>query len=791
MLKNYLLIAYRNSIKNKLHAGINIAGLSIGLACCIFIYLHVAEELSYDSFQAAGDRIYRVLRISSIDGTDNRVGVTAAQYGPALASDFEGQIRESCRVGLSEALLDYQGRRFVEEQFYLTDPNFLEMFSLELEKGNVQTALAKPNSLVLTQETAIKYFGDADPMGKTITLDTEKEFMVTGVLKQLPSKMHLEFDVLASMITYRESDWYDNFNGNWLQTYVLLEENADVADIEARLPAFMDKYISDNTEFPNRRMDIELQPLDEVYFASGIQYDIGIKHGNINFIYTLSAIGFFILLIACINFMNMATARATRRSREVGIRKSLGAMRSQLIGQFIGESVILTLVSLLLAIALVIMILPVFSNFLEESFSLTAQPWIIYLALLALIVLISMLTGLYPAFIISSFKPATALKGETRYSGGTLLRKGLVVFQFLISSALIVATLTVGQQLDFLQSKELGYEREQVIILPVSNHEVQEEKQRLKEKLLLQKEVAAVSLMSGEPGGFHDRQAFMIEGQDEPFPMRTVFTDHDYLKTLGVELLAGRDFSRDYGTDENEALIINKEAARFIGWSAEEAIGREIYVKDDNVYRQVVGVVENYHFASLHEKIEPLAITIGSYHRMMAVKLATTEVPAALTSLEKSWSEIAPSYPFAYNFLDQSYAELYKAEQKQGQLFSLFSGLAIFIACIGLFGLATFSAERRIKEIGIRKVLGASVPQLVRLVSKDFTMLVLIAFVLAAPLAYFLMEQWLASFAYRIAIPWWIFVAAGGFSLAIAWLTISYQSIKAATSNPAEAIRSE
>jgi putative ABC transport system permease protein len=791
MLKNYLLIAYRNSIRNKLHAGINIAGLSIGLACCIFIYLHVAEELSYDSFQAKGDRIYRVLRVSSIDGLDNRVGVTAAQYGPALASDFEGQIRESCRVGPSEALLDYQGRRFVEEQFYLTDPNFLEMFSLELEKGNEETALAKPNSLVLTQETAIKYFGDADPMGQTITLDTDEEFMVTGVLKPLPSKMHLEFDVLASMITYRESDWYDNWDGNWLQTYVLLEENTNIADVEARLPAFTDKYFSDNTEFPNRRMDIELQPLDEIYFSSGILYDIGVKHGNINFIYVLSAIGFFILLIACINFMNLATARATRRSREVGIRKSLGAMRSQLIGQFIGESVILTLASLLLAIALVIMILPVFSSFLEESFSLVAQPWFVYLALLILIVLISMLTGLYPAFIVSSFKPATALKGETRYSGGTLLRKGLVIFQFLISSALIVATLTVGEQLSFLQSKELGYEREQVIILPVTNNEVQAEKQRLKEKLLLQKEVAEVSLMSGEPGGFHDRQAFMVESKEDIFPMRTVFTDHDYLKTLAVELLAGRDFSLDYGTDEQEAIIINEAAARFIGWSVEEAVGKEIYVKNDSAYRQVVGVVENFHFASLHEKIEPLAITIGDYHRMMAVKLATTEMPAALAGLEKSWSEMAPSYPFAYTFLDQSYAELYEAEQKQGQLFSLFSGLAIFIACIGLFGLATFSAERRIKEIGIRKVLGATVPQLVKLMSRDFTLLVLIAFVLAAPLAYFLMEQWLASFAYRIAIPWWIFAAAGGFSLAIAWLTISYQSFKAATSNPTESIRSE
>ncbi len=493
MLKNYLLIAYRNAAKNKLYAVINIAGLSIGLVCCIFIYLHVSEEMSYDSLQSAGDRIYRVIRQSTNEGEQSLVGVTAAQYAPALASDFEGQIQESCRVAPSQALLEYQGNRFVEKQFFLADPNFLEMFSLELEKGNVQTALAQPNSLVLTQETATKYFGDTDPMGQTITLDTDEAFMVTGVLQPLPSKMHLEFDVLASMITYQEADWYDDFNGNWLQTYILLEENTDVADIEARLPAFMDKYFSDNTEFPNRRVDIVLQPLDEVYFSSGILYDIGVKHGNINFIYTLSAIGFFILLIACINFMNLATARATRRSREVGIRKSFGAMRSQLIGQFIGESVIMTLTSLLLAIALVIIILPIFNNFLEESFSMNEQAWFNYLALLVLIILISMLTGLYPAFIVSSFKPATALKGETRYSGGTLLRKGLVVFQFLISSALIVATMTVGQQLSFLQSKELGYAREQVIILPLSNKEVQDEKKRLKEKLLLQKEVAEVA----------------------------------------------------------------------------------------------------------------------------------------------------------------------------------------------------------------------------------------------------------------------------------------------------------
>jgi putative ABC transport system permease protein len=791
IIKNYLLIVYRNAVKNKLHAGINILGLSIGLACCIFIYLHIAEELSYDSFQAKSDRIYRVIRQSMMDGGKYRVGVTSANYGPTLAGDFEGLIEETCRVGPSQALVSYQEQSFTEDKFYLTDANFLELFSLELEHGNAEHALSQPNSLVLTRETAIKYFGKADPLGKMLTIDTHEEFMVSGVLKPLPSKMHLEFDMLGSIVTYQDDDWLNSWSDNWLHTYILLDENTRLEDLEARLPSFMDKYFSDNTRFPIHRVNIELQPLDEVYFSSDIAYDIGIRHGNLKFIYMLSAIGGFILLIACINFMNLATARATRRSREVGIRKSLGAMKAQLMGQFIGESVILSLASLLLAIALVIMILPVFSNFLEVNFSLTAQPWFVYAALAGLIVMVAMLTGLYPAFVMSSFRPAVALKGETRKSGGALLRKGLVVFQFLISSALMVATLTVGEQLDFLQSKDLGYEKEQLIILPIAFNEVQQEKQSLKDRLLQQKEVINASMISGEPGGFHDRHTFKIKKSDESFPMRTVFTDYDYLSTFGVELICGRDFSRDYSTDPTEALIINEKAAAYLGWTPGEALGQKIFVENDSAHREVIGVVKDYHYISLHNKIEPLAISIGDYHRMMAVKLSTTEMSSVLAGIERSWHEIAPSYPFTYEFMDQSYAGLYEAEQKQGVLFSLFSGLAIFIACIGLFGLATFSAEQRIKEIGIRKVLGASVTQLVALVSRDFTMLVLIAFALAAPLAYYFMEQWLASFAYRIDITWWVFLMAGGFSLAIAWLTISYQSIHAATSNPVESIRSE
>ena len=791
MLKNCLLIAYRNSIKNKLHASINIAGLSIGLACCIFIYLHVAEEMSYDSFQEKGDRIYRVIRKSMIDGDENRVGVTSANYGPTLASDFEGLVAESCRVGPSQALVNYQDHSFMEDQFYLTDANFLNIFSLELERGNFKTALAKPNSLVLTQEAAVKYFGQANPIGKTVTVDAEEEYMITGVLKPLPAKMHLEFTMLGSIVTYQEKEWFGSWSDNWLHTYILLEENARKTDLEARLPTFTDKYISDNTRRPDQRMDLELQSLNDIYFATGVAYDIGIKHGNLNFIYILSAIGTFILLIACINFMNLATARATRRAREVGIRKSLGALKFQLIGQLIGESVILTLASLLLAIALVIMILPVFSDFLELNFSLAEQPWYIYTTLIGLTFLLAMLTGLYPAFIISSFKPAVALKGETRYSGGTLLRKGLVVFQFLISSTLIVSTLTVGQQLDFLQSKDLGYEQERLIILPIAFNEVEQEKHNLKNRLLQQKDVSQVSIVSGKPGGFHDRHAFRIEESETIFPMRTVFTDHDYLKTFGVTLVAGRDFSRDYSTDPQEALIINKEAAAYLGWSAEEAVGQDIYVVNDSITRKVIGVVEDFHYISLHNKIEPLAISMKDDHRLIAVKLSSEEMSSALVGIEDTWNEVARNYPFTYEFLDQSYAELYKAEQQQEQLFSLFSGLAIFIACIGLFGLATFSAERRTKEIGIRKVLGASVTQLVTLISRDFTILVLVAFALAAPTAYFLMEQWLASFAYRIDISWWIFILAGGFSLSIAWITISYQSVRAATANPTQSIHSE
>ena len=794
MLRNYLKTAYRNILKNKVYAIINVAGLSIGITCCIFIFLYVYHELSYDNFHKQGDRIYRIVRALEDQDGEHLVGVTSPPYAPALENDFPGLIAEATRFSPSGGLVTYKELAFAEEKFCFADENFFRVFSFPLAQGNPETALNGKNSVVMTREMARKYFGDEDPIGKVIEYDKQYQFTVTGILDDMPGNSHIAFDFIASLRVAEGLSFFEDWWNNGLHTYILLEENVKPEALQAQLPNFIEKYMGDEIREKGIQIKPQLQPLHAIYFQNNMIFDREVKHGNLQFVYIFAMVALFILAIACINFMNMATAQSAKRSLEVGVRKTLGAVRSNLVFQFITESVGLAFIAMLVAIVLVSTLQPYFNHLVETTLEWPFEMVVTIFLFLSIVTVVGLLAGSYPALVLSAFRPVAALKGKGKSGTQAVwLRKGLVVFQFFISIVLIIATLVVGQQTEYVRNKKLGYDQEHVMLVPVNNEEIATNRESFKEQLRQKAQILHVSGMSGEPGGFHDRYAFKIEDhEDEVIDLRTVFTDHDYVKTLGLKIVAGRDFSRDFTSDEKEAVLINEAAARFLGWELEEALGKEIFnMFRDSIPRKVVGVIEDFHFASLHNTIDPMAIAISNDQRIFTIKMAPGNVQEVVAEVEEVWQKASERYPFAYYFLDQEYDNLYKAEQKQGMLFRLFAALAIFIACLGLFGLVTFTAEQRTKEIGIRKVLGASVTGLVHMISKDFTKLVLLALLIAIPVAYWAMNQWLANFAYRINIGIGTFVVAGLISLAIAWLTVSYQSIRAALANPVESLRNE
>ncbi len=534
-------------------------------------------------------------------------------------------------------------------------------------------------------------------------------------------------------------------------------------------------------------------PVTDIYFASNTKFDAWTKHGNQSMTYIFLAVALFILLIACINFMNLATARAARRSTEVGVRKTLGANRSDLIYQFFGESFLTTFVAVLLTIVLMTTLLPMFNQFAEVNLVLPLDNFMFPLLMLVVVVVVGLLAGSYPALFLSAFVPVKALKGGVRAGAkGKYLRKGLVVFQFVISIVLMVAVLVVNEQMQFVQDQRLGFDKERVMLLEINSDELYNQRESFKDRLRQDARIAYVSASSGEPGGFHDMYSFTIEGKEEEVVMNTVFTDPDYVPTMGLTMVAGRNFSPEHRTDTLESIIINETAARSLDWSPEEALGKEITNPfSDSIPRRVIGVVEDYHFASLHNKIDPLAVMMGEDYRIIAIKTTAGPMAPVIDLVADAWSSVVSQHPFAFKFLDESYDQLYRAEQRQGQIFTLFASIAVFIACLGLFGLVTFIAEQRIKEIGVRKILGASVLQLVHLLTKDFAILVAIALVIASPIAYYIMQQWLADFAYRIPLQPGVFIVAGAIALLIALLTVSWQLTRAALANPVDALRSE
>lgn len=791
MIRNYLKIGLRNLIKHKGYTAINIAGLSVGMACVVLIALYIIRECSVDTFHADRDRIYRLLRIGQMESGSYSIGVTSAPFATAMKTDFPQDVEATCRVLPNDGVVTHGDRSFKEKRFYFADPNFFDFFSFPLLTGDRSTVLNDVNSVVISEEMSEKYFGKADPIGKVIRVDDELDFKVTGVFKNT-GLSHLNFDFIGNLETFRQQPFFSMWWSNSLFTYVRFAPGADIAAVEGKLPAFMDKYFGEDFKRTGNRMDLTFERLEDIYLKNDTRYDL-IEHGDRQTLSIFAGVSVLILLIACVNFMNLSTGRSIGRAREVGLRKVMGAYRANLIGQFLGESVLITFAALLVSILLVEIGLRPLNAFLGKDLNFLDGGWMVPAGLVGLTLIVGIIAGSYPAFFLSAFQPVTALKGQ---GGGvhrkSFIWKALVVFQFTISILLVIGTLIMREQSEFMQNKNLGFDKAQVALIPLDNQIIRENREAFKRQVLQIPGVAQASMMSGEPGGFHDRYSFAIRGRTgESLRMRTVYTDFDYVRTLGVTVVAGRNFSKDFGAD-GEAMLLNEAAVRFLGWTPETALGQKMLINlRDEPERTVIGVVEDYHFQSLHETIEPLVISISNDHRVMAVKLNGSDIVGTLREIEKVYTRFAPRFPFEYKFLDDSFEQLYRREAKLRQLIAVFSFLAIGIACLGLLGLSAFSAEKRTKELGIRKVLGATMPQLVGQFSKEFLWLVLAANAVAVPVAYLMMRAWLDHFAYRVGVTPWAFVVAGVSALVVALATVGYHAVRSSHTNPVQSLRYE
>ncbi len=791
MLKNYLKIAWRNLMKSKVFSFINIFGLTVGITVCLMIFLFIMNEFSFDNFHTKGKDIYRVMRI--YDPSKPAVPYLSGPYATALLNDFRGEIKQAVRVMPDNDLVSYKNKPFNEKNVYLVDSNFFTFFSFPLIKGDPATALSDPNSVVMTETTARKYFGSEDPMGKIIEVNNERKLRVTGIAKDIPVNSHLNFDLVMSLAFVYNAPWFKVWINNNHFVYVLLDASANRASIERRFPAFMEKYMAPTMKQTGLHAELSMTPLKDVYFQEESGFD-NVKHGSKKVVYVFLSIAALILLIACINFMNLSTIRAAERSKEVGLRKVMGALRNSLAGQFLGESLLLAIISCVLSIGLLLLLMPLYSDLLGYKLNVPYTSWYLYAFLIGTIIVVGLLAGSYPALILSGFSPIEALKGKLRLGkGGSVFRQTLVVVQFSISVFLITGTIIITKQMSFIKNKTLGYNQEQVVVFPLDNNDIYKNMDRFKKELQANSNIASVSMMSGEPGGFFDEHSFEVEGQDNKvWRGRTEFADFEFARTLGLKIIAGRDFSSSYPTDTLSAVLLNRMAATALGWTPQQAIGK--WIKNtvrDSLRRRVVGVVEDFNYKSLKENIEPLVISPSLDRRVAVIRLKAGNLQSNVELVKKAYAGAAPAYPFEYTFLDKKFEELYRKDIRQQKILSIFSGLAIVIACLGLFGLASFTAAKRTKEIGVRKVLGSSVQNIILLLSKDLLKPVLLATLIAIPVAYSVMDSWLQNFAYRTGLQWWIFALAAGITVVIALATVSFRAVKAAVANPTKSLRNE
>jgi putative ABC transport system permease protein len=803
MFRSYFKTAWRNLMKNKTFSFINVVGLAIGLTCFILMAVFVFDELSYDKYPADADNIYRVNL--SVTGNGDVAVYPNVDYavGEGMKSAFP-EIKSFTRITPAGDFVKYNDKQFKEDELAFADSNFLQMFSIPLIDGSNKDALVQPNSIVISKAFAKKYFGEANPVGKSLMIGLNNAlYKVTGVFDEVPHNSHFHFDAFMSLSTFHITQ--PTWSNLGYFTYVLLNKNTDVKKLETKTRQLVAEHVVPEIQHDMgvslaeaqksvNTFVFSLQPLTDIHLYSHTKYELE-PNGDIQYVYIFSALAIFILLLACINFTNLSTARAAKRAREVGIRKVMGSGKIQLIKQFLSESVLLSFCAMLIAMVLVFALLPYFDEISGKQINF---PYLLdYRFIIALIVLVfvaGILAGIYPAFFLSSFNPVKVLKGvSTRKKQKISLRSGLIVFQFFISIALVTATIIVYQQLHYMQNKKLGYDKEQVLFIP-DGRLLGNNQDAFKQQLLQDSRVVSASIARSVPGDpFMDGTQIYPKnenGNGQEIHTNIYHVDYDYLKTLGIHIKQGRNFSRDFQTDSASGVVINEAAVQQLGWSHTNPIGKSIVRSGQHEYK-VIGVVNDFNYTSAKQKIAPLMMLLGYNYGGIIIKIKTNDVTGFLNDLKKDWNSFSPSGPLNYTFLDDKFAALYTSEHKTQEIFSAFTIVAIIIAALGLFGLSAFVIEQRTKEIGIRKVLGATVQQVLVLVSKEFLWLVAIAFILSVPVTYWAMHHWLQSYAYRIHIGVGVFAIAGGAALLIALITVSFQSIKAALSNSIKALRTE
>jgi putative ABC transport system permease protein len=798
MLSNYLKMTIRSISKHKGYTFLNLLGLAIGMACCILILLFVQDELSFDQYHLKKDRIHRLVIEGEVAGTLSSLALAPFAAPPAFKDEIpevESFVR-MLRLGRQQPI-GYQEKTYEERGIFLADETFFQIFSYEFLAGDPDTALDDPGSVVITEEVALRIFGDEDPIGKILEFTPVKNIHVKGVIKDVPRNSHFRFNYMISFksLTDRQMQGLEQ----WLSIsgwgYLLLQEGADPAAVQAKFPEIVEKNTGEDARKFGISLNYFLQKLTDIHLRSNRQGEIE-ANGNITYVYVFSAIALFILLIACINFMNLSTARSANRAREVGLRKVFGAQRKNLIGQFLAESIVLALTGLILAVLLAVLALPVFNTFAGKEMSAAVLiKGVMVAGMLFLIVFTGLLAGSYPAFFLSGFQPVAVFRGVlSKGSRGSLLRKILVVFQFTISIALIAGTGVVLDQIDFLKNKDLGFDKDQMMVTLVQMPTTRKNFKAVKAELLQNPNIRHVSFSSGVPTRGGELRLMIPEGKadTETFDMIVMRGDFDFIETYGIEIIAGRNYSQEFSTDASAAYIINETAARKFGWSPEEAVDKKLRFAEGRP-GQIIGVVKDFHFQSLSEAIDPITIIIDEQNLAFAsLKLNTQDESDIIAYVKDKWESVEQGREFDYFFIDEEFRALYSSEERLSDILSFFALLAIFVACLGLFGLASFTAEQRTKEIGIRKVLGANVQNIVFHLSKEFVRWVVFANLIAWPTAYFVMRSyWLADFPYRIDPRVLTFILAGIISLLIAVLTVSFQVVRAAVSNPIDSLRYE
>lgn len=811
MISNYLKIAFRNLLKYRFISFINLFGLTVGLTCCLLILTYILNELSYDRYHPKASNVYRITRSffnPETKAMSLNLGTISPPFGPLLQNDFKDDIKMMTRLlPNGRTPMRYEDKMFNERNVFFADENLFNVFSVDVLKGNPQKALNDPFTVMLSEDIAKKYFGNEEPMNKVIRIDNGINLKVTGVYKAFPANSHLHPELLVSFNTLRDSTIYgeQNLRTNWgnnsFFTYIVVPDGFDPKKMEAKFPAFIDRHMPNDGQAKFKNSDgtaLALQKLTDIHLYSHLDYEAE-ENGDIKRVYVFSAIALFILLIACINYMNLSTARSALRAREIGVRKVVGAQRKEIIAQFLSESVMVSFVALLIAIFLTYISIPWLNKVSGRELSIkTILDWKVLGFVLAVPFIVGIVSGIYPALFMSSFRPVMVLKGLFKVGGGNIsFRQVLVTLQFAISIILIISTAIVFRQLRYMQQKSLGFDKEHVVTLQYNSTGIGENYEAFRNELLSNSNIKDVGRSSRIPTGrLLDAMGSSIERGDSLAPtnadIKFVWADHDFVTTYGVKVVAGRNFSRDFSTDTSSYLL-NEAAVKVLGIkNNEDAVGMNFRYGGRN--GKIIGIFNDFHFESMHQKIVPLVLVVPQStngYGNLSVKIAGNNIPAALAHIERVWKKFLPETPYQYTFLDENFDRLYESEQRQGSLFTVFACIAIFIACLGLFGLSAFAITQRVKEIGIRKVLGANVSTIVTLLLKDFLKLVLIAAVIAFPVAWYAMSSWLEDFAYRSNIPWWIFLVAGILAAVVALATISVQAVKAALANPVKSLRTE